>query len=73
MAANSLHPGDIILWIQKIIDSCETPGQINTTLRIIERYRKHPYYDCYQVLNEYKHELLNLEYKCINKKVFNHK
>ena len=28
MAANSKHPGDIDLWIRKIIDSCETPSQM---------------------------------------------
>lgn len=35
MAANSKHNGDIAIWVKKVIESCETPQQINNARRLM--------------------------------------
>lgn len=35
MGAISSKPGDIAIWIEKVIDSCETPIQINASRKLI--------------------------------------
>lgn len=35
MSANSNHNGDIAMWVKKVIDSCETPQQINKARRLM--------------------------------------
>jgi hypothetical protein len=39
MSANSNHNGDIATWVKKVIDSCETPQQINSARRLLSLYR----------------------------------
>jgi len=35
MAASSKHYGDVVNWIEKVIDSCETPLQELTARRLV--------------------------------------
>jgi hypothetical protein len=35
MAAKSNKPGDLVLWVEKVIDSCETPLQEITAKKLI--------------------------------------
>lgn len=40
MAATSRHIGDIGLWIEKVIDSCETPQQESSARRLVQIFEK---------------------------------
>jgi len=38
MPANSKHPGDILLWLEKVIDSCTTAIQTNACRKMIRLF-----------------------------------
>jgi len=38
MAASSKHYGDVVNWIEKVIDSCETPLQELTARRLVRLF-----------------------------------
>lgn len=38
MAATSSKPGDLLLWVEKVIDSCETPFQEITAKKLIRLF-----------------------------------
>jgi len=40
MAAESKHWASVHRWILKVIDSCTTPAQVNSTKVLIKRYRE---------------------------------
>ena len=59
MASVSKHPADILVWLEKVLESCETHSQLNTfgnLLNLFERqYTKeyntrHPYYIKFSIL-----------------------
>lgn len=38
MAANSKHPEDVRIWIEKVIQSCTTVNQVISAKKLIRRY-----------------------------------
>jgi hypothetical protein len=38
MAASSKHYGDVVNWLEKVIDSCETPIQEVTARRLVRLF-----------------------------------
>ena len=44
MAANSKHYGDVTNWIEKVIESCETPLQELTARKLVRQF-EHQYRD----------------------------
>jgi predicted nucleotide-binding protein (sugar kinase/HSP70/actin superfamily) len=40
MAAVSKHYGDVNVWIEKIIDSCDSTKQQQTIYKLIQQFRK---------------------------------
>jgi hypothetical protein len=38
MVSNSKHYGDVRLWIIKIIDSCQTPQQLNVASKLVRNF-----------------------------------
>jgi len=38
MAANSSHYGDINMWIEKVIDSCDSLNQLSTAQKLIDNF-----------------------------------
>jgi hypothetical protein len=38
MAATSNHYGDVANWIEKVIDSCETPSQEAAARRLVRQF-----------------------------------
>jgi len=38
MAASSKHYGDVVNWLEKVIDSCETPLQEVTARRLVRLF-----------------------------------
>lgn len=38
MAASSKHHGDVAIWIEKIIDSCETPQQEVAARKLVRQF-----------------------------------
>jgi hypothetical protein len=40
MAAVSKHYGDVNVWIEKIIDSCDSPKQQQTIQNLINQFKK---------------------------------
>jgi len=38
MAATSKHYGDVVIWIEKVINSCETPIQEVTARRLVRLF-----------------------------------
>jgi hypothetical protein len=39
MEKRSTHYGDVAIWIEKVIDSCETPQQTLTASKLITNFR----------------------------------
>jgi hypothetical protein len=39
MAATSNHIGDVGLWLEKVIDSCETPQQETIARKLVSLFR----------------------------------
>jgi hypothetical protein len=64
MAATSRHHGDISIWIEKVIDSCETPSQELSARRLVRLYEKKYSYLEYPV---YRELILRLQYKLNSK------
>ena len=46
MENRSEHYGDIKLWVEKVINSCETMGQIKTADRLINNFNKQLEHKC---------------------------
>lgn len=40
MAANSKHYGDVAIWLEKVLDSCITVEQVDTTRKLIVRFER---------------------------------
>ena len=40
MGATSKHPGDIAIWIEKVIVSCQTPMQEIAARRLIQNFER---------------------------------
>lgn len=40
MGATSKHPGDIAIWIEKVIVSCKTPMQEIAARKLIQNFEK---------------------------------
>jgi hypothetical protein len=59
MAATSRHHGDISIWIEKVIDSCETPSQELSARRLVRLYEKQYSYLEYPVYRELTLRLQN--------------
>lgn len=64
MAATSRHHGDISIWIEKVIDSCETPSQELSVRRLVRLYEKQYSYLEYPV---YRELILRLQKKLNSK------
>jgi hypothetical protein len=64
MAATSRHHGDISIWIEKVIDSCETPSQELSARRLVRLYEKKYSYLEYPV---YRELILRLQNKLNSK------
>lgn len=64
MAATSRHHGDISIWIEKVIDSCETPSQELSARRLVRLYEKQYSYLEYPV---YRELILRLQKKLNSK------
>ena len=52
MASTSNHYGDVANWIEKVIDSCETPAQELSARRLVRLYEKQYSYLDYPVYRE---------------------
>jgi len=52
MAANSNHYGDVVNWIEKVIDSCETSLQEMTARKLVRLYEEQYSYLDYPVYRE---------------------
>jgi hypothetical protein len=42
MNKNEVHYGDLIKWVHKVIDSCQTSEQIRTAERLIDNFSEQP-------------------------------
>lgn len=52
MTSTSNHYGDVAIWIEKIIDSCETLGQEATARKLVRLFEKKYSYLDYPVYGE---------------------
>jgi hypothetical protein len=52
MAATSNHYGDVLIWIEKVIDSCETPSQEFSARKLVSLYEKEYSYLEYPVYRD---------------------
>ena len=62
MAAVSKHPADILVWLEKILESCETHSQLNTCGKLFNLFEKqyvdnlsgryHPYLTKLRILDD---------------------
>jgi uncharacterized protein YeaO (DUF488 family) len=40
MAAVSKHPADVLVWLKKVLESCETHSQLNTCGKLFNLFEK---------------------------------
>ncbi len=40
MAANSKHPGDILIWLEKVLNSCITMDQVDNTRKLFAKFEE---------------------------------
>ncbi len=59
MASTSNHYGDVANWIEKVIDSCETPLQEISARKLVRLYEKQYSYLDYPVYRELCRRLRN--------------
>ena len=59
MASTSNHYGDVANWIEKVIDSCETPLQEISARKLVRLYEKQYSYLDYPVYRELCRRLQN--------------
>jgi len=59
MAATSNHYGDVANWIEKVIDSCETPSQEVSARNLVRLYEKQYSYLEYPVYRDLCRRLNN--------------
>jgi hypothetical protein len=59
MAATSNHYGDVAIWIEKVIDSCETPSQEISVRKLVSLYEKQYSYLEYPVYRDLCRRLHN--------------
>ena len=59
MASTSNHYGDVANWIEKVIDSCETPLQEISARKLVRLYEKQYSYLEYPVYRELTLRLQN--------------
>ena len=52
MAATSNHYGDVLIWIEKVIDSCETPLQEISARKLVRLYEQQYSYLDYPVYRD---------------------
>ena len=52
MASTSNHYGDVANWIEKVIDSCETPIQENSARKLVQLFEKRYSYLEYPVYRD---------------------
>ena len=52
MASTSNHYGDLAIWIEKVIDSCETPLQEATARKLVRLFQKKYSYLDYKVYRD---------------------
>lgn len=68
MASVSKHPVDILVWLEKVLESCETRSQLNTCSNLFNLFEKqymdnlsdprHPYLTKFQILDNRRWELI---------------
>ena len=59
MASKSNHYGDVANWIEKVIDSCETPSQEISVRKLVSLYEKQYSYLEYPVYRDLCRRLHN--------------
>jgi len=59
MASTSNHYGDVAIWIEKVIDSCETPSQELSARKLVCLYEKQYSYLEYPVYRDLCRRLHN--------------
>jgi hypothetical protein len=55
MAAISKHPADILVWLEKVLESCENTSQLETCNKMLYSFRE----NYLNNLNDYWHPYLN--------------
>lgn len=60
MAANSKHYGDVIIWLRKVLHSCNTTKQVRNTRNLFSNFEKQ-YNSEYSPLQHSKFSTLNDE------------
>ena len=65
MENNKVHYGDLIKWVHKVIDSCQTQGQIRTAERLIDNLSLQPQIRELDV-NLYFEIIRDMRNKCID-------
>jgi hypothetical protein len=65
MSKNEVHYGDLIKWVHKVINSCQTRGQVKTAERLIENFSRQPQIKQLDV-DLYNEIIREMRLKCIN-------
>lgn len=60
MAATSNHNGDVAIWIEKVINSCETPQQEITARKLVRLFEERLLREGKGLYSEYSRKLRNL-------------
>jgi hypothetical protein len=72
MNKNEVHYGDLIKWVYKVIDSCQTREQIRTAERLIDNFSEQPQIKqldvnlYFEIIREMRHKCIEMMEKQLN-------
>ena len=75
MENNKVHYGDLIKWVHKVIDSCETRGQIRTAERLIDNLSLQPQIReldvnlYFEIIREMRNKCIHMSFEMMEKQL----
>lgn len=75
MDKNKAHYGDLIKWVHKVIDSCQTRGQIRTAERLIDRLSVQPQimeldtHMYFEIIREMRHKCIDMSFEMLERDI----
>jgi phenylalanyl-tRNA synthetase alpha subunit len=75
MENNKVHYGDLIKWVHKVIDSCQTRGQIRTAERLIDNLTLQPQINqldthlYLEIISEMRHKCIDMSFEMMEKQL----
>ena len=75
MNKNEVHYGDLIKWVHKVIDSCQTREQVKTAERLIDNFSHQPQIKqldvnlYFEIIREMRNNCIDMSFEMIGKQL----